>query len=66
MPCRWHSVCVDDPIWEQSIRERNSRIRRGEGGCGYYLDQGLLDKLLSLWEEPQKEDVDVWYELKKS
>lgn len=58
--CEWHYVEVDDEIWKQRIKERNQRILAGEGGSDYYLDQGLLDKLLSMWQAPQKDEIDVW------
>ena len=37
----------------------------GEGGSDYYLDEGLLEKLLSMWETPSKDEIDVWYTLER-
>ena len=56
-----HYVYVDDEIWEKNIKERNKRIESDDGGSDFYLDEGLLKKLESKWEEPTKDEVDVWH-----
>ena len=63
VPCEWHYIDVDEETWKRNIAERNERVLRGEGGSDYYLDEGLMGKLQSLWEEPAKEEIDVWYKL---
>ncbi|MBP3351471.1 MAG: ATP-binding protein [Lachnospiraceae bacterium] len=63
IPCEWHYIDVADETWKQNIEERNCRVLNGEGGSDYYLDEGLMGKLNSLWEEPASEEVDVWYRL---
>ena len=59
--CELHYVFVDDETWKQNIDERNKRIEEGNGGADFYLDEGLMRKLESKWEEPTKDEVDVWY-----
>jgi len=59
--CEWHYIDVDNQIWNRNIEERNKKVLNGEGGSDYYLDDGLKAKLLSMWEEPSKEEIDVWY-----
>ena len=59
--CEWHYIDVDDQSWHKNIDERNHRILNGEGGSDYYLDEGLMKKLLLMWEQPSKDDIDVWY-----
>ena len=66
IPCQWHYIDVSDADWRQNIAERNRRVARGEGGSDYYLDDGLMEKLLSLWEPPAPEEIDVWYTLRRS
>lgn len=61
--CEWHYVDVDDETWQRNIEERNLRVLSGEGGSDYYLDEGLMGKLQSMWEEPSSEEIDVWYRL---
>ena len=63
--CEIHYVCVDDDTWKQNIIERNNRIDEGKGGSDFYLDEGLLKKLESKWEEPSREEIDVWCEVKR-
>ena len=59
--CEIHYVYVDDETWKQNIEERNKRVLEEKGGSDFYLDEGLKNKLESLWEEPTKEEVDVIY-----
>ena len=63
--CEIHYVCVDEDTWKQNIIERNNRIEEGKGGSDFYLDEGLLEKLESKWEEPNKEEIDVIYNVKR-
>jgi len=63
--CELHYVCVDDETWKQNIAERNKKIDEGKGGSDFYLDEGLMKKLESKWEEPSKDEVDVIYNLKR-
>jgi len=63
IPCEWHYIEVEDETWRRNIEERNHRILNGQGGSDYYLDEGLMEKLNSLWEEPDQEEIDVWYRL---
>ena len=61
----WHYINIDDKSWQKNIDERNQRILNGNGGSDYYLDEGLMKKLLSKWEEPTKEEIDIWFDLKR-
>lgn len=61
IPCEWHYIDIDDQTWEQNIAERNAKVLNNEGDCSYYLDEGLRGKLLSMWEEPAKDEMDVWH-----
>lgn len=55
----WHYINIDDECWEESIQSRNEKIKQGNGGSDFYVDEGLKQKLLSLWEEPLPEEIDV-------
>ncbi len=57
--CEWHYIDVSDEVWQRSIEERNRRVLDGNGGSDYYLDEGLMNKLLSKWETPEKSEIDV-------
>ena len=63
--CEWHYIDVDDATWQKNIAERNDRILRGEGGSNYYLDEGLMEKLLTQWEEPTREEINVWISVRR-
>jgi len=64
--CEIHYVYVDDETWKENIKERNQRIEEGNGGSDFYLDEGLMKKLESLWEEPTEEEYDVIYKVNRS
>ena len=58
-----HYVCVDDETWKQNITDRNKKVLEGNGGADFYLDEGLMNKLESRWEEPTEDEVDVIYKV---
>ena len=57
-----HYIHVSDYIWKKQIEERNNRVKEGNGGSDFYLDEGLMKKLVSKFEEPTRDEVDVWYD----
>ena len=64
--CEIHYVCVDEYTWKQNIAERNKKIEEGNSDSDFYLDEGLMKKLNSMWEEPSKEEYDVLYKVDRS
>lgn len=56
----WHYVDVTDEIWKCNISSRNESVLSGESD-DYYVDDGLLCKIQSLFEIPSHEEIDVWY-----
>ena len=58
-----HYIDITDNTWSKNIMERNNRILNGEDKSNYYLDDGLINKLQSLWETPSKDEIDVCYKL---
>ena len=64
--CEIHYVSVDDETWKQNIEERNKKVVEGNGGSSFYLDEGLMKKLESLWEEPTEEEYDVLYKAERN
>ncbi len=60
--CEWHYMDVSDETWYKNIEQRNARLQSGNGGSDYFLDEGLMQKLLSRWEAPEKSEIDVWVE----
>ena len=62
--CEWHYIDIDKDLWEKNIKKRNKEILEGNGGYNYYLDEYLMNKLLSRWEEPTKDEIDIWHSIK--
>ena len=55
-PCEIHYLRISDDEWQRRIRQRNgSRM----DGSSYYVDEGLLDKVESLFEEPAEDEIDL-------
>ena len=61
----WHYVEVSDDVWNRNICERNRRIEEGNGGSDFYVDERLMNKSLSMFEIPKKEEIDVWHRLER-
>ena len=57
-----HYVHVNDKQWKKQIEKRNAKIKEGKNKSDFYLDEGLMNKLISKFEEPTKDEVDVGYE----
>jgi len=60
-----HYVYVDDETWKKNINDRNKRIEEGYGGSDFYLDEGLMKKLESMWEEPTSDEYDIIYKVNR-
>ena len=61
--CEIHYVYVDNKTWKKNIEERNKLILDGYKGPDFYLDDGLMNKLNSKWEEPKQDEYDVIYKV---
>ena len=61
IPVQWHYIDVSDARWEINIQQRNQRILEGNGGWDFYVDEGLYQKAVALFEVPDPEEMDVWY-----
>lgn len=60
----WHYVDIEQSRWKQLIKERNNKIKNGNGGSNFYVDEGLMEKLLSKFEEPTRDEINVRIETK--
>lgn len=56
----WHYIDISDEDWAANIRERNRRVAEGLSK-DYYIDDGLISKMNSLFEKPNKQEMSVWY-----
>ena len=63
--CELHYVCVDNETWIKNIAERNKKVKESNGGSDFYLDEGLKEKLESMWEEPAENEIDVIHKVNR-
>lgn len=63
--CELHYICVDDETWKLNIFERNKSVKDGNKKY-FYLDEGLMNKLEKLWEEPNDDEYDVIYKITRN
>lgn len=59
--CEMHYIDVTPEMWKRQIDRRNEAVRQGLANT-YIVDEGLLAKLESLFQEPSKDEIDVWYQ----
>ena len=52
----WHYLAVSDEQWKRNIEKRNEEVLAGRTQA-YYVDEGLLRKLESRFEEPGPEET---------
>ncbi len=57
---QWHYIDVPDKLWRENIARRNAAVLAGEDPS-YYVDEGLLAKLQSLFQQPSPAEMDIWY-----
>lgn len=56
---KMYGIRISDADWRTNIAERNAAILAGENQIDYYVDEGLLAKLFSLFEEPEDGELDL-------
>lgn len=57
-----HYIKISDEIWEKHIEKRNREVQFGMTEA-YYVDEGLKEKVLGLFEEPSSGEIDVLIEV---
>lgn len=60
IPVEWHYVAISDAAWQQNIAARNEAAL-AHTTTDYYVDAGLLQKINTLFEPPERSEIDVWY-----
>ena len=58
--CELHYIDTPDDVWRRNIEIRNAAVLAGRSDA-YFVDEGLMKKLESLFETPQREEIDVWH-----
>ncbi len=54
-----HFISISDEEWKKRIEIRNSLIISGKTSA-YFIDEGLAEKVNTLFEMPDISEVDVW------
>jgi len=60
IPFEFHYIDVSHEDWQKNIAERNRAIEEGRSDA-YFIDAGLAAKFESLFEAPEKDEMDVWH-----
>lgn len=55
----WHYLDMDYETRMRNIARRNEIVLR-KGGPDFFVDEGLLQKMESLWQTPEPDEIDVW------
>ena len=61
IPYEFHYINVSDEVWRQRIEKRNAEILAGMSDA-YFVDDGLAEKFASMFDKPDKSEIDVWVE----
>ena len=56
IPTQWYYLDVPEAIWRQRIAHRNA----APGASDYFVDEGLLQKCVRLFEAPDAEETRDW------
>lgn len=59
IPVELHYIDIDDNLWHEYIASRNQAVSDGRVSA-YYVDNALEEKFESIFEAPDRSEVDVW------
>ena len=57
----FHYIDISEKTWQVRLEKRNKEILAGEVEA-YYVDANLKEKVESIFECPNKNEIDVWIE----
>lgn len=57
--CEMHYIDISDEEWKKRLEKRNQSVLAGETSA-YFVDENLAKKFESIFEMPQKDEIDVW------
>ena len=60
----WRYIDIPDDEWRENIALTNKAVLAGET-TDFYVDSGLLQKLSSGFEIPEREEMDIWLNFKR-
>lgn len=57
--CEFHYIDISDEVWQERLAKRNKAVSDGETSA-YFVDDNLAAKFESLFEAPDKDEIDIW------
>ncbi len=57
--CEVHYIDIDYNNWYEYIKKRNNSLI-DKGTSAHYVDENLMAKFFDIFEEPSKDEIDVW------
>ncbi len=60
--CEFHYIDVSYDTWMDNIAKRNQAVLENRTSA-YYIDDNLAKKFDSIFEEPERSEIDIWYPL---
>lgn len=57
----WHYLDISEECLKKHIEKRNAN----PGPSDYFVDEGLLQKCLGLFEAPERSEIDVWMQVEQ-
>jgi predicted kinase len=58
----WHYVDIDKETWHKNVEKRNKDTENNLENA-YFIDDNLAKKFWNIFEEPQKEEINIWIKL---
>ena len=55
----FHFIEISEAVWTQRLKSRNAMVEK-DPTLAYYVDENLARKFASLFEPPQKHEIDIW------
>lgn len=55
----FHYLDIGDTEWKKRLEKRNAEIEAGKSDA-YYVDNGLAAKFNSVFEKPDRGEIDLW------
>lgn len=57
--CEFHYIDVNDEEWAFRLTKRNAAVLQDEASA-YYVDENLAKKFNDIFQNPEKEEIDIW------
>ena len=60
--CEFHYIDIDSSEWLKRLQKRNQDVLEHKSNA-YYVDEGLAEKFMTIFEIPDKNEIDVWVKM---